>query len=183
MAEVTVSLPSDGQTIDASDYNTPITTIVNDYNGNIDNSNIASAAAIAGSKLADGGVTSAKLAEAFVRGRFQSITTNTAPTGLTIQAGWSYIQGAGANTANKTITFPVAFSTVYSVHITPLGLKSTSAPTAIGDLTTAYSGNNLVFIANSITNTTFSAAFALDSSATLANTLFAGFSWVAYGVV
>lgn len=62
MANISVSLPSDGETIDVADYNTPITTIVNDYNGNIDNSNIAAAAAIAGSKLADGGITSAKLA-------------------------------------------------------------------------------------------------------------------------
>jgi hypothetical protein len=62
MGNLSVSLPSDGQTIDSADYNTPINTIVNDYNGNIDNSNIAAAAAIAGSKLADGGITTAKIA-------------------------------------------------------------------------------------------------------------------------
>lgn len=61
MSQLNVSLPSDGDTIDSSDYNTPINTIVTDYNGNIDNSNIAAAAAIAGTKLADGGITNAKL--------------------------------------------------------------------------------------------------------------------------
>lgn len=61
MANISVSLPSDGETIDVADYNTPITTIVNEFNGNLDNSNIATAAAIAGSKLADGAITNAKL--------------------------------------------------------------------------------------------------------------------------
>lgn len=61
MSVISVSLPSDGTTADVSDYNTPITTMVNDYNGNIDNSNIASAAAIAGSKLANASVSSAQV--------------------------------------------------------------------------------------------------------------------------
>ena len=62
MANISVSLPSDGETIDVADYNTPINTIVNEINGGLDNSNIAAAAAIAGSKLADATVTNAKLA-------------------------------------------------------------------------------------------------------------------------
>lgn len=62
MANISVSLPSDGETIDAADYNTPITTIVNEINGSLDNSNIASGAAIAGSKLADNSVTAQKTA-------------------------------------------------------------------------------------------------------------------------
>jgi hypothetical protein len=66
MAVISVSLPSDGQTIDVADYNTPITTIVNEINGNLDNANIKSAAAIAGSKLADNGITTAKIADANV---------------------------------------------------------------------------------------------------------------------
>lgn len=61
MATVSVSLPADGTTIDAADYNTPITTIVNEINGNLDNANIDSAAAISGSKLADSSVTADKL--------------------------------------------------------------------------------------------------------------------------
>lgn len=61
MGNISVSLPSDGETIDAADYNTPINTIVNEINGELDNSNIASDAAIAGSKLADASITNAKL--------------------------------------------------------------------------------------------------------------------------
>lgn len=41
MATVSVSLPSDGQTIDAADYNTPINTIVTEINGSLDSDNIA----------------------------------------------------------------------------------------------------------------------------------------------
>lgn len=52
MSTVSVSLPTDGTTADVSDYNTPLTTLLTDYNGNIDNSNIASGAAIARSKIA-----------------------------------------------------------------------------------------------------------------------------------
>lgn len=63
MATISVSLPADGDTIDVADYNTPVTTIVNAINGNLDNDNIAAAAAIAGTKLADNAVTNAKVAD------------------------------------------------------------------------------------------------------------------------
>ena len=56
MGTVSVSLPSDGTTADVSDYNSPITTLVNEFNGGIDNDNIASGAAIAGSKVADNSI-------------------------------------------------------------------------------------------------------------------------------
>ena len=63
MGTISVSLPSDGTTADVSDYNTPLTTITNAINGNLDNANIASGAAIATSKLADdAGITNAKIA-------------------------------------------------------------------------------------------------------------------------
>lgn len=40
MGTVSVTLPSDGQTIDAADYNVPINTIVSTINGGIDSNNI-----------------------------------------------------------------------------------------------------------------------------------------------
>lgn len=67
MSQINVSLPSDGTTADVADYNTPVNTIVNDYNGNIDNSNLAAGAAIATSKLAtDGGITAGMLGSGVV---------------------------------------------------------------------------------------------------------------------
>lgn len=62
MATISVSLPSDGSTADVADYNTPVTTIVNAINGGLDNNNISASAAIAGTKLASGGVDSLQLA-------------------------------------------------------------------------------------------------------------------------
>lgn len=62
MGTVSTTLPSDGQTIDAADVNTPINAILSEFNGNIDNDNIKSAAAINGSKIADATITNAKLA-------------------------------------------------------------------------------------------------------------------------
>lgn len=50
MATISVSLPSDGDTIDAADVNTPINTIVSAINGNLDSNNISA-----------GGVTPANL--------------------------------------------------------------------------------------------------------------------------
>lgn len=61
MGTIITSLPTDGSTADVSDYNTPITTIVNELNGNLDNANIKSAAAIDGSKLADDSILAAKI--------------------------------------------------------------------------------------------------------------------------
>lgn len=40
MGTVSVSLPSDGQTADAADYNVPINTIVSEINGGLDSANI-----------------------------------------------------------------------------------------------------------------------------------------------
>lgn len=51
MGTISLSLPSDGQTVDAADVNTPFNTIAAEFNGNIDNDNIKSSAAISGTKL------------------------------------------------------------------------------------------------------------------------------------
>lgn len=51
MATVSTTLPSDGQTIDASDVNTPINAILSEFNGNIDDNNIKTGANINGAKL------------------------------------------------------------------------------------------------------------------------------------
>jgi len=59
MATISVTLPSDGQTIDASDVNTPINTIINEINGSLDANNLASGA-VTTTKLADASVTDAK---------------------------------------------------------------------------------------------------------------------------
>src|SRR5690242_11567041 len=87
MGTISVSLPSDGTTADVADYNTPINTIVDEVNGNLDNDNIAAGAAIATSKLAnDSGINYAKLANGTV---IQSVTASfsAVATGTTVMPG------------------------------------------------------------------------------------------------
>lgn len=54
MATISVTNISDGDAVTAASINNQINTIVNDYNGNITNANIASGAAISADKLAGG---------------------------------------------------------------------------------------------------------------------------------
>lgn len=58
MSTISVGLPSDGQTIDAADYNVPINTIVTLVNGNIDTNNISPTAGITAAQLNFGGAGS-----------------------------------------------------------------------------------------------------------------------------
>lgn len=76
---------TDGTTADAADVNSPLTTIYNEFNGNISNANIASNAAIAGSKLADDSVTAAKLdSDAIGHGYLEIARTTLGSNGDTI---------------------------------------------------------------------------------------------------
>ncbi len=52
---------TDGTTADASDVNNPINTIANEFNGNIDNANIKTAAAIDGTKIASSSITNTQM--------------------------------------------------------------------------------------------------------------------------
>lgn len=75
MSLVSFTPVADNTTATASGVNTPLSTIYNDYNGNITDANIASNAAIAGSKLG-GGITGDKLATtAITIGRGTNTTT------------------------------------------------------------------------------------------------------------
>lgn len=54
MGTIAITTPSDGTTADAADIATPLNTIVSEFNGNIDNANIKTGAAIAADKIAGG---------------------------------------------------------------------------------------------------------------------------------
>lgn len=95
MATINVSLPSDGTTADAADYNTPINTIVSEFNGNIDNANIKSGAAIAGSKIADASVDVGTKASQW--------------------DGWIAVSDSWSYASATTITVPSDATTKYSV--------------------------------------------------------------------
>lgn len=128
MTVISVSLPSDGTTADVADYNTPITTIVNDHNGNIDNTNIKTGAAIATAKLADDAgitaakigadaVTDAKLIYGKLRSRQGGSATNWSTSGTTTydySATDVYCQAGviAVTSDNFVVTFPTAFNQV-----------------------------------------------------------------------
>jgi hypothetical protein len=95
LATISVSLPSDGTTADVADYNTPINTIVNEFNGNIDNTNVKSGAAIATSKLADdAGITAAKITDS-------TLTSAKMATGFPVQMVSTSV--SAASTGNTLI--------------------------------------------------------------------------------
>lgn len=95
MAIISVTLPSDGTTADVSDVNTPITTIVNEINGQLDNANIKTAAAITGSKLADASIDIGAKASTW--------------------DGWIAVSDSWAYASATTITVPTDATTKYSV--------------------------------------------------------------------
>src|SRR5690348_15815627 len=51
MGQISLTLPSDGTTIEAADVNNPFNALLNEFNGNIDDNNIKSSANISGTKL------------------------------------------------------------------------------------------------------------------------------------
>ena len=105
MANISVSLPSDGETVDVADYNTPINTIVNEINGGLDNSNITAAAAIAGSKLADGSVTPEKRSGGFAAGTLDVTSTGAKSiTGLSFAPKFLVLKGAATSVTTQAIS-------------------------------------------------------------------------------
>lgn len=171
LATISVSLPSDGTTADVADYNTPITTIVSEFNGNIDNANIKSAAAIATSKIAsDGGLARAALLDGLVRNRQGGTTgdnswvtpgtsnTDTSAKHVVIDVGSANI------TANPTtVTFSEAFTQPPIVIISP-GV--------------AQSANAYAVLTSNPTTTTFAARMINDAGSAVTTERI---NWIAIG--
>lgn len=95
MGSVSPAQVSDGTTIDASDVNNPINTIANEFNGNIDNTNIKAAAAITGSKLADNSIDMTTKASSW--------------------DGWVQVTDTWTYASSTTVTVPSDATTKYSV--------------------------------------------------------------------
>lgn len=95
MGIISLTLPTDGQSAAVASVNTPLTTIANAINGNIDNTNIAAAAAISGSKLASNSV---------------DLGSKTSQWD-----GWVAVQDSWAFASASTVTVPSDATTKYSV--------------------------------------------------------------------
>lgn len=90
MSTINVSLPSDGQTIDASDVNSPINTIVAAINGNLDDDNIKSGANINGSKILAGSIPGSRFDTTTAGGWIVDTTNLPAPNTVTYNGNHNY---------------------------------------------------------------------------------------------
>lgn len=99
--------------------------------------------------------------------------------------GWSYLLQAagGSTTVEKTITHGFTFASVPIVVAELIGIKYTSAPTTISDLTTTVTGDGLYknFALSGITTTVFKAHSGQTGNSG-ADT-YRGFSWMVKGVL
>lgn len=179
-------------TIVSSEVDDNFDTIYDEFNGAIDSANLATDAVVAANissnavttvKVLDANITSAKLAESFFRGRFQAITSNSAPTGLTSQWGWSFIPGTGADEATKTITFPTAFAAAPTfVSATCLGFTTTT-PSAITEFTSETGSGPFSITISDITTTTMLVQIARSDGVTFNSAVIPGFCWEARAAV
>jgi hypothetical protein len=138
MGTISTSLPSDGQTIDASDVNTPINAILSEFNGNIDDNNIKSGANINGSKL---------LASSIPGSKFDSSTQGGYTVGV--------LPAVSSVTENGNRSADITFASTVASILTPgMRIRTTrtvAAPTQCTSLngTTQYysksSPNKLTF--------------------------------------
>lgn len=122
MATVNISLPVDGDTIDAADYNTPITTIVNELNGNLSNANIATNAAVDGSKIADTSIGASKfIASVNPETRSSELTFDYVASGC-VWSGDSY-----GSTRAASMTAGVIYITGKRITVSAVSARSFTA--------------------------------------------------------
>jgi hypothetical protein len=85
MGLISYSQIQDGTTATASQVNTPLTTIYNEFNGNISGVNFADGA-ITNTKIANGAVTPAKLDTTNSKFTFSKVTSTTTAASITINS-------------------------------------------------------------------------------------------------
>lgn len=127
-------------------------------------------------------IPSTGLRENFFRGRLQADTTNSAPTGLTIQHGWGYIVGNGTARLSKTVTFPTAFTSPPIVLVSFISAAATAdgTPTSTGSFNVDW-GSFRGAASDDITTSSF--LMRLEAVANHSASFNFGFSWIAIGVV
>ncbi len=125
MGTVSFTPPTDGSTADAADVVTPLNTIYNEFNGNIDNANIKSAAAIATSKLADdAGITTAKIGTDAVT----AAKIDWASTGANGGIWWEELGRTTLNSTNATLSVTVPARNYLHIRCMVIGTATTISP-------------------------------------------------------
>jgi len=152
LISVTAQQPADGKTpIEASDVNNQVNTVVDEFNGNIENSNIKSTAAVAFSKLASDAAStwtptfggfSADPTVAFAR--YIQI-------GKLVFAWYDDTPGT-SNATNFTMTLPVAAKSPF-VAILGKTFDNSAAKTTPGRLVASAGTANITLYSNAGTGT------------------------------
>ncbi len=112
---------------------------------------------------------------------YQDITTNSVKTDVLIQTGWNFVLMDVTEASVKTVTFPVAFDTLLSLVLTPLGETGAPAdPTTIyqGGVTVPSDGVALNFGVRNLTQNSFDAVIKRSPASDTSRELF---SWIAMG--
>ena len=138
-----------------------------------------------GTGIAAGAISSTHLVQNFFRGRAQANTTDSSPTGLTVQFGWGFIVGDATAKIEETVTFPTAFSSVpIYIGATVLGARATASgtPDTLDDFDTEY-GETVSIFASDVSATSFLVNMNKITGNTFANTFNSGYSWMAIGTV
>lgn len=142
MSLISISQIQDGVTsVNAASVNTPLNTIVNDYNGNVTDANISSAAAIAFSKIA-GGSASALVAwqtwspsySASGSMTFTSVTTNYAKYVQIGKVVYFQINASGirgGSTSNE-MYFTLPITAAASTDVFAGGVTDTTGAVTVG---------------------------------------------------
>lgn len=133
--------------------------------------------------MVDGAVNSAKLADAFFKGRYKNSETISSETGLTVQFGWDFIEGEGTNFLQKSISYPTTWTSLFMVNGSYAGVKtSAGAPTSLNSANTSIGSNTVNAYARPQNNSAFILSFNRDG-ATMGSGNFWMASWVAIGIV
>lgn len=128
MGLINVTNITDGTTADAADVNSQVNTIVSEFNGNIENANIKSGAAIATSKLAtDAGISTGMIADG-------AVTYAKVPDGFQIGFANQGLNSTGTTSAaiplDDTIPQNTEGTELVTVSITPKSSTSLLEVTA-----------------------------------------------------
>lgn len=148
MATISVSLPSDGTTADVSDYNTPITTIVTAINGGLDDANIASAAAIARTKIASSTTLWEELARTTLSVAGDSISVTSIPARKYLRV---LIRSINSGSTTSSLRFNNDSSANYAYRL-DVNNGTTSTATGATSITGFQSGSDTYLLVLDIMN-------------------------------
>lgn len=147
MALISVPVPSDGETIDASDLANPINLIVSEINGNLDSNNLA-ANAVTEAKIATGAVTAGKIAaDAITSIKIANASVTADKLGMSFQEAsvataqtTSSITAADLSTVGPSVTVTVGANG--RVLLIGAVSFSSNATSALGSISYSMSGAN-----------------------------------------